>query len=317
MTIPSGMTDKVVLITGGSGGIGKETAKGVARRGATTVIVGRNERRGRQAVAEIQQEAGHQRVAFLAADLSSQAEIRRLAGDFQARYERLDVLINNVGGLYAERWETVDGIEATLAMNLLNPFLLTQLLLPLLKESAPARIVNLTTGGHRMAKLNFDDLQARQWFRGLDMYGQAKLANLLWTYEQARRLEGSGVTVNAADPGGADTSMTQNMTPEMMPWFMRLLWPLAGLMQRFMQTSPEAAAYSSVYAATSPEMESATGKYIHPKGKIVRSSQASYDETAARRIWQICEELTELDKSRVQTTNQEIQNNYEHQHNPF
>ena len=295
------MTSNVVLITGGSGGIGKETAKGVARQGATTVIVGRNKERGRQAVAEIQRAAGHERVAFLAADLSSQTEIRRLARQFKVDYDRLDVLINNVGGLYGERWETADGIEATLAMNHLNPFLVTQLLLPLLKENAPARIVNLTTGGHRMARLNFDDLQARQWFRGLDIYGQAKLANLLWTYEQARRLEGSGVTVNAADPGGADTSMTQNMTPQMVPPFMRLLWPLFGLMQRFMQTSPETAAHSSIYAAAAPEMEGVTGKYIHPKGKIVKSSKASYDETAARRIWQISEELTGLSQPEAQT----------------
>ena len=297
MTTHVDMANKVVLITGGSGGIGKETAKGVAHQGATTVIVGRNERRSQQAVVEIQQAAGHQRVSFIAADLSSQAEIRRLAQQFKADYDRLDVLINNVGGLYGERWETADGIEATLAMNHLNPFLLTQLLLPLLKQSAPGRIVNLTTGGHRMAKLDFDDLQARQWYRGLDIYGQAKLANLLWTYEQARRLEEGGVTVNAADPGGADTSMTQNITPEMVPPFMRLLWPILGLMQRFIQTSPETAAHSSIYAATAPEMEGVTGKYIHPKGKIVRSSKASYDKTAARRIWQISVELTGLNES--------------------
>jgi NAD(P)-dependent dehydrogenase (short-subunit alcohol dehydrogenase family) len=283
------MRGKVVLITGGTGGIGKATALGIAKLGATTVVVGRNKERAEAALAEIKAQSGNPKVDLILADLSSQADIRKLADEFTSRYDRLDVLLNNVGGLYAKRWETVDGVEASFAMNHLNVHLLTTLLLPTLKASAPSRIINVNSSGHRFAKVNFDDLFAEKWYRGLDIYVNSKLVNLLVSYELARRLAGSGVTVNIADPGGAMTDMTNGMTPEMVPWFMAMAWPLFRVFQR--GQTVEKAAVSSIYLASSPDVEGVTGRYFNPSGKEVKSSGASYDQIASRRLWDITEQL--------------------------
>lgn len=290
MNLPSNvMHGKTVLITGGTGGIGKETARGLAKLGATVVVVGRHAGRGEAAVRELQRTTGNQQIHLLLADLSGQADVRRMADEFQQRFSQLHVLVNNVAGLYRYRQETADGIEATLALGHLTPFLLTHLLLPLLKASTPARIINVTSAGHSMAKLDFDDLQAQRWYRAVDIYVRVKLANLLFTYELARRLAGTGVTVNAVDPGGAHTRFTASTTPDMLPPLMRLLWPLVS---RFTFQSPEIAAQSSIFVAASPDLRDVNGKFFGPNLKETRSSKASYDIEAARRLWRISEEMT-------------------------
>jgi retinol dehydrogenase-14 len=285
------MKHNVVLITGGTGGIGLETARGIAETGATVVVVGRNSERGQNAVEDLMSSTGNPSVFFMAADLSSQANVLQLAADFEAHYGRLDVLVNNIGGLYGTRWETVDGIEVMFAMNHVNPYLLTKRLLPLLQASTPARIVNVTTGAHRFVKLDLDNLQAEHEFdTPIAVYARAKLASLMASYHLARELKGTGVTVNIADPGGASTEMTGNMTANFFPQPMRLLFTLWRVIGNFM--SVEKAARSSIYLATSPEVEGMTGRYFNPAGKAVKSSRESYEETQQKRIVEITEALT-------------------------
>jgi NAD(P)-dependent dehydrogenase (short-subunit alcohol dehydrogenase family) len=292
MELPSNvMHGKTVLVTGGTGGIGKETARELAKRGATVVIIGRDAERGKTAVYELQSSTGNPAVHLLLADLSSQSEVRRLVAAFQQQFDRLHVLVNNVAGIFRRRTETVDGFEATFAVGHLAPFLLTQLLLPSLKANAPSRIVNVTSDGHTMAKLDFDDLQARRFYRGVDVYMRVKLANLLFTYELARQMAGTGITVNAVDPGGTHTQLTSSTTSDMLPPLMKVLYPLVS---RFAFTSVEKAAESSVYAAAAPHLEGVTGKYFNPNLQEAKSSKASYDIEAARRLWRISEDLTRV-----------------------
>ena len=281
------MRGKTALITGATGGIGKEAARGLARLGAEVIIVGRDEQRGQAALEELRATTGG-RVHLLLADLSVQAEVHRLAEQVQDQFARLDVLVNNVAGIFRQRTETADGIEATFALGHLAPFLLTHLLQPMLIDSQPARIINLVSDGHTMGKLDFDDLQARQSYRGLDMYLRVKLANVLFTYELARRLAGSGVTVNAAEPGAARTQLIENTTSDMLPPAMRLIFPL---IKRFGMSSIEHAARSSIYAAAAPELASVSGKYFNAKLKEGKSSKASYDIETARRLWRVSEDL--------------------------
>lgn len=288
------MHNKTVLITGGTDGIGKATATALAQQHAQVVIIGRNRQRGNDAVSEIQQLTGNANIHFLPADLSSQAEIHRVAAAFQSQFESLHVLINNVAGVYRKRQETVDGIEATLALGHLAPFLLTHLLLPTLKASAPARIVNVASDGHSMAKVELDDIQATTFYRGIDIYVRTKLYNLMFTYELARRLQGSQVTINAVDPGGAHTNLTDSTTSDMLPPIMKILYPLVS---RFAFTSVEKAAESTIYAASSPELESKSGVYIGTKLKEIQSSKASQDVDLARRLWDISEDLTGIHTS--------------------
>jgi retinol dehydrogenase-14 len=289
MTTTQTMQGKAVVITGGTGGIGAATALGLARMGAAITIVGRDEGRGRAALAEIKRASGNDNITLALADLSAQADVRRFAAEFSAGHDRLDVLINNIGGLYPARRLTADGIEATFAVNHLNPFLLTHLLLPLLQAGAPSRVINLSSSAHRFGRIDFANLQAERSFRGLSTYANAKLANLTSVYEFARRSAGTGVRFYAADPGTAWTSMSQGMTAAMMPWYLGALWPIA---RRFMRsTSLDAAASSAIYAATATELTGQSGLYIKPQGKIVRSSKASYDQAAAQRLWRLSEGL--------------------------
>jgi NAD(P)-dependent dehydrogenase (short-subunit alcohol dehydrogenase family) len=286
------MQGKTVLITGGTGGIGKETAIGLAKLGAHVVVTGRDKARGEAGVADIKRESGNNQVELLLADLSSQAEIGRLAETVMANYQRLDVLINNVGGLYATRWETVDGIEATLAVNVLTPFLLTQLLLPLLQASSPARVINVT-GGLTSTKVNLDNLQAEKQFLGLVTYSQAKVVMMAVSYELAIRLQGTGVNLNVAYPGAASTDMSSAMTPEMVPWFLRLIWPVFGLMMG--NAKPAKAARSSIYLASSPDVEGISGKYYDTNSTLAKWPKTVLDENARRYIWNLGEKLTGLE----------------------
>lgn len=300
MEYPSNsLRGKTVLITGGTGGIGgigKATALGLAALGAQVVLVGRDGGRGATALAEIRQATGNGALHFLQGDLSVQAEVRRVATTFRQRFTHLHVLVNNVAGVFRHRQESSDGIEATLAIGHLAPFLLTHLLLPALESSAPARIINVASEGHRMAQMDFEDVQARHFYRGIDIYMRVKLATLLFTYELARRLGDSEITVNAVDPGGARTELTAATTPDMLPPMLRLMWPL---LARFAFTGVEKAAASSIYAAAAPALAGVSGKYFNPKLKAVPSSKASYDRTAAGHLWQLSAQLTGLGDENV------------------
>jgi len=274
--------NKLFLITGATNGIGKAAAQAIAAQGGRVVIVGRNAAKAEAVTAELRQASGNPQIDFLLADLSPMAEVRRLAGEFLARYERLDVLVNNAGAFFMRRQETVDGLEMTFALNHLSYFLLTTLLLGTLQASAPARVVNVSSGAESGAKVNWDDLQLRQKYRGFEAYALSKRFNLYFTYELARRLAGTGVTVNAVHPGMVATGMWANP-------FGRL----GGLVEpltRLAMKSPEQAAETVVYLATAPEVEGVTGKYFVDM-KERYSSRASQDPAAAQRAWQASEAL--------------------------
>ena len=276
------MAGKTVLVTGGTGGIGRATATGLAAMGARVGITGRDIARTRAAAAEIAAASGNPAVDPFAADMSSQAEVRRLAGEVLAAYPRLDVLVNNVGGFWATRRVTADGLERTFAVNHLAPFLLTDLLLDRLKASAPARIVTVSSGAQRIGKMNFDDLQGERRYSGQQAYSQSKLANVLFTYELARRLDGTGVTATVLHPGVVRTGFAAEDPSPM--W--KVLLPL---IRRFLKT-PEKGAATSIYLASSPEVEGVTGTYF-ADSKPKASSPASYDTAAAARLWQISLDL--------------------------
>jgi retinol dehydrogenase 14 len=282
--VNSGMGGKVILITGGTSGIGKAAATALAGMGATVVITGRNEERGKRALQEIREESGNDGVELILADLTVQDEVRRLVEELRERHNQLEVLVNNAGLVLSERTETPDGIETQLAINHLAPFLLTNLLLDLLKKSAPSRIVTVSSDAHRWAKIDLDDLQSRKRYRGMQVYGKTKLANIMFTYELAERLEGTGVTVNCMHPGGVNTNFGNNQGGPMNLLF-RLFKP-------FMR-SPEQGADTLIYLASSPEVEGMTGKYLADR-KVKAASDAAYDETTRKRLWEASEELTGL-----------------------
>ncbi|GHO95955.1 retinol dehydrogenase [Reticulibacter mediterranei] len=280
--------EKTVVVTGGTGGIGYETARGLAALGATVVVVGRSAPRGAGAVSRIQQQTGNVACSFVQANLSDLAEVRRLAAHIATHYPRLQVLVNNVGARYAQREETIDGLEATLATTHLSPFLLTNLLLPLLEASAPARIVNVGSYTHRSAHIG--DLQSKNDYDELQAYAQAKLANLLTSYELARCLHGTGIRVNVADPGiASDTELAKKSIGTR-----RLIDRLTIAIGSRVFTSKRAAK-SSIYLASSPDVEHFTGKYVDSRCRIVPSSPASYDQAMAEKVWAMSAELTGLE----------------------
>src|ERR1700680_850701 len=216
---------KICLVTGSTSGIGKVTARELANRGATVVLVSRSRAKGEATQAEIKQATGNQQVELLVADLSVLENVRRLAAEFQQTYPHLHLLVNNAGCAYPTRTITSEGFEATLAVNYLAPFLLTELLLDTLKASAPARIINVSSAQHANASIEFDNLQGEKKYANLRNYNQAKLALLLWTYELARRLEGTGGTVNALHPGITATNFVAGMDRATAP-ALELLTPL-------------------------------------------------------------------------------------------
>jgi len=275
------MQGKICLVTGSSTGIGKVTARELARMGATVVMVCRNRARGEAAQAEIKAASGSERVDLIVADLSSLAEVRRAAEEFKQRYTQLHVLIHNAGGVNYVRKMTSDGLEATFAANYLAPFLLTELLLDILKASAPARIINVSSTAHLRGKIDFDDLQGEKKYSVWKAYCQAKLALILFTYELARQLQGTGVTVNALHPGVVASDFGRGFNG-----FLRFGWKLAS---RFM-ISVEQGARTTLYLATSPEVEGVSGKYF-VNSKERKSSSLSYNEALRQRLWKVSEEL--------------------------
>ncbi len=279
------MASKTVLITGGTGGIGKATAVGLARLGARVAITGRDPARAEAAVADIRAASGNPAIDAYTADLSDQAQVRRLAAEVLDAYPRLDVLVNNVGGFWNTRHVTADGLEHTFAVNHLAPFLLTHLLLDRLIASAPARIVTVSSGAQTMGRIDFDDLQGERSYSGQRAYNQSKLANVMFTYELARRLEGTGVAATVLHPGVVRTAFG---TEDPARW-QRVFLPLV---RPFLKT-PDEGAQTSVYLASSPEVDGVTGRYFANR-KPKTSSKGSYDTAAQARLWQISADLAGL-----------------------
>ena len=283
VNITPSMTGKTVLITGGSGGIGKATAIGLARLGARVGITGRDTTRAEAAAADIRAASGNPAVEAFVADLSSLAEVRRLAAAVLDAYPRLDVLVNNVGGFWAHRHLTADGLEHTFALNHLAPFLLTNLLLDRLKASVPARVVTVSSGAQAMGRIDFDDLHGVHRYVGQRAYNQSKLANVMFTYELARRLEGSGVTATVLHPGVVRTAFgAEDPSP-----FWKVFIPLA----RPLMKTPDQGAETSIYLASSPDVEAVTGQYFANR-RPRTSNRSSYDTAAAARLWQVSADLT-------------------------
>ena len=270
------MQGKTGLVTGATSGIGYETALGLARAGARVGIVGRDANRANAAAARIAGKTGAQVDTFVA-DLSSQSEVRRLAKDVIGRYPRLDVLVNNAGATFSERATTVDGLERTWALDHLAYVLLTNELLDRLKASAPSRIVNLASAAHTRGRIPFDDLNGERSFGGMNAYCQAKLGNVLFTYALARRLEGSGVTVNAIHPGVVASNFAAG-TSGLMGWTFRLFRPL--------MKSTADGAKTSLHVATAPELQGVTGRYFANCAETA-SSGLSNDRDLQDRLWDV------------------------------
>jgi retinol dehydrogenase 12 len=280
--MPQDMQGKICLVTGATLGIGKETALGLARMGAHVVIVGRDEQRSATTAAWIAQQSGNRQVDYLVADLSLQAEVRRLAASINARYPRLDVLINNAGAIFTKRGLTAEGFERTWALNHLAEFLLTQLLLDKLRVSAPARIVNVSSRAHMRGAIAFDNLQGEKKYGGMSIYSQSKLANILFTFALARRLAGTGVTVNCLHPGVVATGFGHNT-----PGFLKTV---LGLLRPFLITAEKGAA-TSIYLASSPEVANVTGEYFD-KCKPIAPSKLAADVALQERLWTLSEGQT-------------------------
>lgn len=276
------LSDRVVMVTGATSGLGRAVAERLARFDARLVLVARDQRKAEAALASLQQVTGNNDVSYLLADLSSTDDIRRLSSRFHDRFDRLDVLINNAGGVFFRRRVSGDGLEMTFALNHLGYYTLTCLLADVLIKSAPARVVNVASGSHRSAEIDFDDLQMERGYGPLKAYGRSKLANVLFNYELARRLEPFGVTANALHPGFLRTDIAANNG-----FVGRALRKLMDLWARPVEEGVEAV----LALATRPDLRDVSGQYFvgsHP----ARSSEISYDEAAARRLWQASESLT-------------------------
>lgn len=277
------LAGKTILVTGATSGIGYFTARTLASMGATVALVGRDPARTKASVEQIRQETGSSSVSGLVADLSSMTEVRSLASAFLAQHEHLDVLVNNAGAIFTQRQTTVDGYERTFALNHLAPFLLTHLLLDQLKASAPARVVTVSSMAHGGQRINLDDVNnAKRPYAGLRVYGESKLANIMFTYTLARRMAETGVTANTLHPGVVATNFGKN-NGTVAKWVMTLMGAF--------EISPEQGAQTSIYLASSPEVADMSGKYLI-KSKPAQSSRESYDEAKQEGLWTISEQMT-------------------------
>lgn len=279
--LKASMNGKICLVTGGTNGIGKSTALELARMGATVVIVGRDAQKTSEVVQELRAASGNPNVDSLLADLSSQQEVRRLAHEFKNKYSQLHVLLNNAGAVFMQRQLSVDGIEMTFALNHLASFLLTNLLLDTIKASAPARIVNVSSNAHITGKIEFDNLQGERRYSPRS-YENSKLANILFTLELARRLDGTGVTVNALHPGFVATGFAKNNG--------KVIAALVSVFAPLVARSPAKGAATSIYLASSPDVVSMTGKYFYNSQVISAAPQAT-DLVVARKLWDASNEI--------------------------
>jgi len=282
--VPS-MDGRTVIITGGNSGIGKAAATELARAGARVVITARSQERGTAAVADIRAASGSSEVELSVFDLGDLASVRAGAADLLDRCPTIDVLCNNAGLILTERTLSADGYEATLAINHLGPFLLTQLLVPRLVESAPARVVNVASTAHRFARrgMVFDDLMAERSYKQMEVYGRSKLANMLFTTELAERLAGTGVTANSLHPGSVATGYARDGdTTGFLAWGIKVYAPFS--------LTPEQGARTTVYLCSSPDVAGVTGKYF-VRCKEKTPAATALDTEAAARLWAISEEL--------------------------
>ena len=278
------MEGKTCLVTGATSGIGAVSAEVLARAGATVIVVSREAERCAETAARLRAVTGRAEEPIVA-DLSSQADVRRVAATVLERYPRIDVLLNNAGAIFNRRLETVDGIEMTWALNHLNYFLLTNLLLDRLRASAPARVVSVASDAHKGIKgIDFDDVEGKRRYGTIRAYCQSKLANVMFTFELARRLEGTGVTANCVHPGFVNSSFFSDKGP---------LAAFFKLNARFFGSSPERGARTSIHVATAPEVAAINGRYFE-KCKPAKSSAASLDVEAGRRLWRLSETMTGL-----------------------
>jgi NAD(P)-dependent dehydrogenase (short-subunit alcohol dehydrogenase family) len=286
------MKDKIVMVTGATAGIGKVTARELARQGAEVIVVGRSREKCETITNDIRTTTGNPNVTFRVADLSSQSDIRRLAADVQAQYQRLDVLVNNAGAVLTKRSESADGIEMTFALNHLNYFLLTHLLLPALHAAPSARIVNVASDAHMGGNLNFDDLEYKQRrYNAFAAYAQSKLANIMFTYELAHRLQGTTITANALHPGFVSTRFGANNGG---------IFTFIPLLARIIGVNEDKGAETSIYLASSPDVEGVSGAY-YSEGRLSKSKQISYDRAAQQRLWEISAQMTGIEaESRTQ-----------------
>lgn len=276
---------KEIVVTGGTDGIGKVTARELAKMGASVTIVGRDATKAQQVIKELRVAAGHDRVGFVRADLSSQKGVKGAAETIKGRLKRLDVLVNNAGAVFTRRQFSDDGIEQTFALNHLGYFLLTNQLLDLLKASAPSRVVNVASAAHSGTMLDIDDLQGAKSYSGWRAYQRSKLANIYFSYELARRLQGSNVTVNCLHPGFVASRFGSNNGG--------VARALFGVAKALFAISETSGARTSVYLASSPDVDGVTGKYFDGR-RAVKSSAASYDEQKWRELWRASEKLTGL-----------------------
>lgn len=276
------MDGKVALITGATSGIGRVTAKTLAVMGAKVVVLGRDADKGKDLEAEIHSTTGKKDMEFILCDLSSLDSVKKAALEFLSHHDRLDVLLDNAGGINGKRKVTVDGFEYTLGVNHLAHFVLTNLLMDRLKASAPSRIVVTSSSAHAMGHMDFDDLMAERKYKFLKVYGQSKLANALFTFELARRLQSTGVTANCFHPGAIRSNFVNGIGGAA-----SVMAPVVGV---FMH-SPKKGAETQIYLASSPEVEGVTGKYFFKK-VVKQSSAESTDGDVAKKLWKVSEELT-------------------------
>jgi retinol dehydrogenase 14 len=279
------LADKTVLVTGATSGIGWEASVSFAQMGARLIMVGRDASKTAQKVEAVRQRSGSRTVDSLLCDFSSQAQVRRLAQEFRGRYDKLHVLVNNAGTVFSKRTVTADGIESTFAVNYLGPFLLTNLLLDVLKASAPARVITVSSSGHYSGTMDFDDLGFEHGYQIMRAYGRSKLADVLFTRELAKHLEGTGVTVNALHPGAVGTNIWDRAPAYTRPFFT--------LAKRLFMISPAAGAETIVYLATSPEVEGETGLYFE-KNRPKLPSRLAQDDAVAQRLWDESAQLVKL-----------------------
>lgn len=277
------MKDKVCLVTGATSGIGKETAAALAAQGATVVISGRRKERIEAAVQEIRSQTGNPNIHSLQADFSKLEEVHALAKAFQERFSRLDVLVNNAGAYFNRRHERLGEVELTFVINHLAPFLLTGLLIDRLRASSPARIVNVSSGAHYYDRMDFDNLGFQRGYISIKAYARSKLANVLFTYELARRLGKNGITANAVHPGTVSTDILHSK--------FSILGPVMQWLINLKALTPTEGAQPLVYLASSPEIEGFSGHYFN-RLKAEPSSEISYDEAMAKRLWSESERLT-------------------------
>ena len=284
MSEQSDLAGKTVLVTGASSGIGLESAVVFAKRGADVVIVARDRTRAEAALALIKQRSGSEKVTLMLHDLGTLAAVRALAAEFRTKHKRLDVLVNNAGGVSDKRQVTSDGFEQTFAVNHLAPFLLTHLLLDLLKASAPSRIVVVASVGHRRGSIDFEDLHFEKGgYSIMGAYTRSKLANVLFANELSRRLAGTGVVANSLHPGVVATNIWSKA-----PWWAK---PLLSVAQRLYMISPEKGGGTIVHAGASPETAAMSGVYFE-KNAPVKASHFARDEALAKRLWEVSEKLT-------------------------